>query len=642
MMKTILPQSALIMTLFSLSPLVVAGNLEPPAPPIEISSAMYGVDDICQRLKQGTEVELIPFSGPTTGPSSSARCTLNEVMALAPKQDNVSGAQTQEVRLGKNYWGLRGDHWGPQTGTMPDQGAQTYIPSTTDQAIAAGYHNGLGVVKGDADLLVKNLKAGIDIFGVLGNYNPQVATGDVQASEVLEGKTFSNAQGTDFTGKMPNQGAQIYTPSTQDQVIAAGYHNGQGVVKGDEDLTAGNILKGVELFEVKGQYEPPVSAGASGTAVASEVLAGKTFSNSQSVGLVGTMVDQGAKNYTSSVTDQPIMAGYYNGSGVVKGDVNLVASNIKKGVTIFGVAGDPNVVNTNSGDALPGELVSGKKAWVDGAEVTGSLSAQSLSPTSTTVTAGIYAATTLEAVDADLVSSNIKKDITIFGIAGDPKVVDTSSGDAVATEILTGKKAWVDGMEVTGTGQLATVPSSVPKTGQTVCYDAGGTPVSCTGTGQDGEYQKGVATSPRFTDNGDGTVTDNLTSLVWLKNANCIGTDNPGFDTDGTGGDGEVYWQTALNFVAGLNSGIYSCGVTQTDWRLPNLKELQSLIDYNQVNPALPLGHPFLDVQLGYDWSATTYVGNTSYAWSVYLSYGNVGTFGKMVNTRYVWPVRGG
>ncbi len=151
-----------------------------------------------------------------------------------------------------------------------------------------------------------------------------------------------------------------------------------------------------------------------------------------------------------------------------------------------------------------------------------------------------------------------------------------------------------------------------------------------------------MATSPRFTDNGDGTVTDNLTSLVWLKNANCIGTDNPGFDTDGTGGDGEVYWQTALNFVAGLNSGIYSCGVTQTDWRLPNLKELQSLIDYNQVNPALPLGHPFLDVQLGYDWSATTYVGNTSYAWSVYLSYGNVGTFGKMVNTRYVWPVRGG
>jgi hypothetical protein len=106
---------------------------------------MYGVDDICQRLKQGAEVELTPFSGPTTGPSSSARCTLNEVMALAPKQDNVSGAQTQEVRLGKNYWGLRGDHWGPQTGTMPDQGAQTYIPSTTDQAIAAGYHNGLGV-----------------------------------------------------------------------------------------------------------------------------------------------------------------------------------------------------------------------------------------------------------------------------------------------------------------------------------------------------------------------------------------------------------------------------------------------------------------------------------------------------------------
>jgi hypothetical protein len=115
----------------------------------------------------------------------------------------VSHAHT----LGTLYWQVKRSGEGSQTGTIPDQGAQTYIPSTTDQAIAAGYHNGLGVVKGDADLLAKNLKAGIDIFGVPGNYNPQVATGDVQASEILEGKTFSKAQGTDFTGTMPNQGA---------------------------------------------------------------------------------------------------------------------------------------------------------------------------------------------------------------------------------------------------------------------------------------------------------------------------------------------------------------------------------------------------------------------------------------------------
>jgi hypothetical protein len=51
-------------------------------------------------------------------------------------------------------------------------------------------------------------------------------------------------------------------------------------------------------------------------------------------------------------------------------------------------------------------------------------------------------------------SSNIKNGVTLFGVAGDPNVVDTSSGDAVATEILTGKKAWVAGIEVTGAAQL--------------------------------------------------------------------------------------------------------------------------------------------------------------------------------------------
>src|SRR3990172_5700801 len=68
---------------------------------------------------------------------------------------------------------------------------------------------------------------------------------------------------------------------------------------------------------------------------------------------------------------------------------------------------------------------------------------------------------------------------------------------------------------------------SIPKTGQTTCYDSAGNVIACTGTGQDGEIQAGVPwPSPRFMDNGDGTVTDNLTGLIWLKNANCFGTRN--------------------------------------------------------------------------------------------------------------------
>ena len=74
-------------------------------------------------------------------------------------------------------------------------------------------------------------------------------------------------------------------------------------------------------------------------------------------------------------------------------------------------------------------------------------------------------------------------------------------------------------------------PAPVEKTWQTICYDDNGFVIPCDNTGQDGEYQKGVVwPAPRFTDNEDGTITDNLTGLMWLKDANCIATNYPGFD----------------------------------------------------------------------------------------------------------------
>ena len=67
----------------------------------------------------------------------------------------------------------------------------------------------------------------------------------------------------------------------------------------------------------------------------------------------------------------------------------------------------------------------------------------------------------------------------------------------------------------------AAIPSPVPQTGQTGCWDASGSPIGCAGTGQDGEYQYGVSVDPRLTDNGDGTVSDKLTGLIWLKWGTC-------------------------------------------------------------------------------------------------------------------------
>ena len=145
----------------------------------------------------------------------------------------------------------------------------------------------------------------------------------------------------------------------------------------------------------------------------------------------------------------------------------------------------------------------------------------------------------------------------------------------------------------------------VAKTGQTSCFDPGSVEhVDCPGNGQDGELQVGVSVDPRFTDNGDGTVTDNLTGLIWLQNASCGGV-----PLGGSWWNQLLWsWGLALNEANNLANG--SCeladGSAPGDWRLPNLKELQSLIDYGHEDPALPEDHPFIEVLSACYWSSTS------------------------------------
>lgn len=117
-------------------------------------------------------------------------------------------------------------------------------------------------------------------------------------------------------------------------------------------------------------------------------------------------------------------AGKVLSSVVVNGDTDLVTNNIKSGVNIFGVAGNSNVVDTSAGDATAAQILSGKKAYVDGSLVTGTIpskSAQTYTPgtSNQTISAGQYlsGAQTI-AGDADLVAANIKSGANIFGVAG--------------------------------------------------------------------------------------------------------------------------------------------------------------------------------------------------------------------------------
>ena len=213
--------------------------------------------------------------------------------------------------------------------------------------------------------------------------------------------------------------------------------------------------------------------------------------------------------------------------------------------------------------------------------------------------------------------------VMVLGVFGSVLAGDLEPGAPPGSTMHTLEEIYDKLDECTGGGSCG-----VPKTGQTGCWDTSGTSVDCAGTGQDGEYQMGVSVDPRFADNGDGTVTDNLTDLIWLKNADCFGQQN---------------WTTALSDANTLADGscLLTDGSVAGDWRLPNVRELQSLIDYGQYNPALPPGHPFSGVQSSYYWSSTSYVYYPGVAWFVYLNNGVV-SFNSKTGTYYVWPVRGG
>lgn len=181
--------------------------------------------------------------------------------------------------------------------------------------------------------------------------------------------------------------------------------------------------------------------------------------------------------------------------------------------------------------------------------------------------------------------------------------------------------------------QATNPPAPVPKTGHTTVYL----------TGDDGTYQDGVAwPSPRFTDNSNGTVTDNLTGLIWLKNANC--TETVGEIAKGSG---YLTWYNAITWSNGLASGAcgLSDGSTAGQWRLPSIRELKSLVDRSRFNPVLPAGHPFSAVQTTVYWSSTSFVNDyLGAAWSVSMYYGEMFYYYKnnSIINGYVWPVRAG
>ena len=164
--------------------------------------------------------------------------------------------------------------------------------------------------------------------------------------------------------------------------------------------------------------------------------------------------------------------------------------------------------------------------------------------------------------------------------------------------------------------------SALYRTDQTRCYDGHGQEIDCAGTGQDGDIRAGHPwPKPRFEEQ-EAVVKDFLSGLMWTKNA--------------TPAEFPQTWGEAFEYVNRMNAA-RSHG--HDDWRVPDRRELFSLISHSRFNPALPAAHPFTNVFAGYYWTSSPCAQWPKQAWYVNLGGGRV--FKGMKQGSYlVWPVR--
>jgi len=274
------------------------------------------------------------------------------------------------------------------TGTMVNQGAVTNTLATNSAAytIPAGYHSGTGKVTATiTNLTAANVKSGTTVGGVLGTYagdataaaadlllnkTAYVGANKITGTKDLTNLTAANIKNTivvggitgtfandatavagdilatktaysganKLTGSMTNRGAVAgsITTNAGTYTVAAGYHDGTGKVTASiTNLTAANVKSGTTVGGVLGTY-----AG-DATAVAADILTSKTaYVGANKV--TGNMTNRGAVNgsITTNAGTYTVAVGYHDGGGKVTANItNLIAANIKSGVTVGGVAG---------------------------------------------------------------------------------------------------------------------------------------------------------------------------------------------------------------------------------------------------------------------------------------------------------------
>ena len=134
----------------------------------------------------------------------------------------------------------------------------------------------------------------------------------------------------------------------------------------------------------------------------------------------------------------------------------------------------------------------------------------------------------------------------------------------------------------------------------------------------------------RYELHGDATVTDTKTGLMWMRCS--LGQT---YEVDGVYCQGDASrhdWYSALEAANNYSISGYA------DWRLPNIKELRSIVAYDRYDPAINQ-EIFPNSEYSY-WSASPYASNSNYSWLIYFAYGDDGSSRRDEDYYYVRLVR--
>ena len=239
-------------------------------------------------------------------------------------------------------------------------------------------------------------------------------------------------------------GGQMYTLEQIYDRLDTGAESAKMTTFAEPDSAPGSTMHTLDEIMAKAPAEDNTNG-----ATPAQVLTGKTYWSLRTSG--GTWgLETGAAAAGSNVNGADgsktfnIPDGFYSVKTATANDTDLAAGNIKSGVNIFGVGG----TLAPGGTAAAADLFNGK-------------------------TAHLASDWTLDTGTLDLACNTVTFDgagnlvATAYDGAGDGtnRWCMKETGDAAAADIASGKKAWVDGSEVTGTGTIATNPAPVPKTG---------------------------------------------------------------------------------------------------------------------------------------------------------------------------------